>query len=83
MLSNLTNKNSNNIKLKRSLINAVCACASYKSNLPREAPARGMFEVSLPRWLRKIRTDSSSSPSEEGCMGAAAKASFHNRFKYH
>ena len=36
--------------------------------------------MSLRRKLRKTPTDSSSSPFEEGPLGAAAKASFHNRF---
>ena len=62
-------------KKQRSLINAVCACAS-----PREAAARGMLEMSLCRRLRKTPTDSSSRPSEEGPLGAAAKESFHNRY---
>ena len=53
-------------------------CRPY---LPREAAARGLLEVSLRRWLRKIPTDSSSGPSEEGCMGAAAKASFHSKYR--
>ena len=66
MLTNLMEKN-NNIKLKRSLINAVCACASvYRPYFPREAAARGLLEVSLCRRLRKTPTDSSSGPSEEG-----------------
>ena len=53
----------------------------YRPYLPREAVARGVLElVSLRRRLRKIPTDSSSSPSEEGCMGTAAKASFHHRY---
>ena len=52
----------------------------YRPYLPREAAARGLLEVSL-RWrLRKTPSDSSSGPSEEGCTGAAAKASFHNRY---
>ena len=46
----------------------------------REAAARGLLEVSLHRWLRKIPSDSSSGPSEEGCTGAVAKASFHNKY---
>ena len=29
----------------------------------------------------KDPTDSSFGPSEEGCMGAAAKASFHNQYQ--
>ena len=62
-------------KNQRSLINAVCACAS-----PREAAARGLLEVSLRRRLRKTPTDSSSHPSEEGPLGAAAKESFHNHY---
>ena len=45
-------------------------------NLPREGAARGLLEMSLHRWLRKTPTDSSSSLSEKGYMGAAAKASF-------
>ena len=56
----------------------------YRPYHPREAAARSLLEVSLLEvslrwWLRKTPTDSSSSTSEEGCMGAAAKASFHNR----
>ena len=51
----------------------------YRPYLPRETAARGLLEVSLCRWLWKTPTDSSSSTSEEGCVGAAAKASFHNR----
>ena len=39
----------------------------YRPYLQREAAARGLLEVSLRRWLRKTPTDSSSSPSEEGC----------------
>ena len=38
-------------KKQRSLINAVCACAS-----PREAAARGLLEMSLRRRLRKTPT---------------------------
>ena len=69
MLSNIANEYKKNVKLKRLLINAVCACASYirRPFLPREAAARGLLEVSLRRRLRKIPTDSSSGPSEEGC----------------
>ena len=52
----------------------------YRPYLPREAAARGLLEVSLRRWLRKTKTDSSSGPSKEGCVGAAAKASFHNLY---
>ena len=52
----------------------------YGPYFPREAAARGLLEMSIRRWLRKIPTDSSSGPSEEGCMGAAAKASFHNHY---
>ena len=48
----------------------------YRPYLPREAAARGLLEVSLRRWLRKSLTDSMSGPSDEGCIGAAAKASF-------
>ena len=46
-------------------------------NLKREATARCLFELSLCRWLRKTPTNSSSGLSEEGCMGAATKASFY------
>ena len=53
----------------------------YRLFFPREAAARGLLEVSLRRQLKKTLTDSSSGPSEEGPLGAAAKASFHN--KYH
>ena len=56
-------------------MNAVCKL--YMPYLPREVAARGLLEVSLRRWLP---TDSSAGPSEEGCMGAAAKANFHNRY---
>ena len=52
----------------------------FTSNVPRKAAARSLLEMSLLSWLRKIPTDSSSGPSGEGCMGAAAKASFHNRY---
>ena len=52
----------------------------YRLYLPREAAARGAIEVSLRRLLRKTPTDSSSGPSEEGCMGAAVNVSFHNRY---
>ena len=48
---------------------------AIKANLPIEAATRGLLEVSLCRWLGKTLTDSSSGPSEECCMGAAAKAS--------
>ena len=48
----------------------------YRPFLPREAAARGLSEVSLRRQLRKTLTNSSSGPSEEGPLGAAAKASF-------
>ena len=47
---------------------------------PFEAAVRGLLEVSLRRRLRKTPTDSSSRPTEEGPLGAAAKASFHNRY---
>ena len=52
----------------------------FTSNLLREAAARGLLEVSLCRRLRKTPTDSSCGASEEGSMGAAAKASWHNRY---
>ena len=45
----------------------------YRPYLPREAAAMGLLEVPLRRWLRKTRTDSSSGPSEGGCMGTAAQ----------
>ena len=50
----------------------------YRPFLTREAAARGVLEVSLCRRLRKTPTDSSSCPSEEGPLGAAAKVSFHS-----
>ena len=49
MLTNLTNEQTH-VKLKRSLITAVCACASYIGHAfreKREAAARGLLEVSL------------------------------------
>ena len=51
----------------------------YRPYFPRDAAARGLLEVSLRRRLRKTPTDSTSGHSEEGPLGAAAKASFHNR----
>ena len=51
----------------------------YRPYLPKEAAARALLEVSLRRWLRKIQTDSSSGPFGEDCIGALAKASFHNQ----
>ena len=55
----------------------------FTSNLLREGAARDLLEMSL-RKLRKTLTDSSSSPSEEGCLGAAAKAVSHVFIiKYH
>ena len=54
-------------------------CKLYRPFLPEEAAAGGPLEVSLRRRLRKTLTDSSSGPSEEGPLGAAAKASVHNR----
>ena len=74
MLTNLTNKNNNN----RSLINVVYVYASYTGHTFQMT--RGLLDLSLRRRLRKTPTGSSSGPSEEGCMGAAAKASFHNRY---
>ena len=41
----------------KSLINVVCACASYKAI--HSERSRGLLEVSLHRWLRKTPTDSS------------------------
>ena len=52
----------------------------YRPFLLREAAVRGLFEVSLRWQLRKTLTDSSSRPSEEGPLGAAAKTSFHNHY---
>ena len=39
----------------------------YWPYLPREAAARGLLEVLQRGQLRKTTTDSSSSPSGEGC----------------
>ena len=39
----------------------------YWPYLPREAAARGLLEVSRRGQLRKTPTNSSSSPSGEGC----------------
>ena len=55
-------------------------CKLYRPFFPREAAVRGLLEVSLHRRLRKSSTDSSSRPSEQGPLGVAAKASFHNRY---
>ena len=52
----------------------------YTPFLPREAAVRGLLKVVLRRRLRKTPTDSNSRPSEEGPLGAADKASFHNRY---
>ena len=41
-------------------------CKLYRPNLPREAAAKGLLEVSQRVRLRKTPTDSSSGPSEEG-----------------
>ena len=51
-------------------------CKLYRPFLPREVAARGLLEVSLPRRLKKSLTDSSSRPSKEGPLGAAAKGKF-------
>ena len=76
MLTNLTNRKKHQLK---TIVNKRSVCSKlYRPYLPREASASCLFEVSLRRWLRKTPTDSSSGPSEESCMGAAAKASFHN-----
>ena len=40
----------------------------YMPCLLREAAARGLMEMSVCRWLRKIPTDSSFAPSEEGYL---------------
>ena len=67
MLTNLTNKKKK-VNLKRSLINAICVCASYIGHTIREKQLLGVYwkEVSLRRRLRKTPTDSSSGPSEMG-----------------
>ena len=54
----------------------LCMHKLYRPYLPREAAAKGLLEVSLCRRLRKTPTVSSSGSSK----GAAAKASFHNRY---
>ena len=71
-----------NLKIFKMIVNkcGLLMRQLYRPYLPREAAARGLSEVSLRRRLRKTLTDSSSGPSGEGCMGAAAKASFHNRY---
>ena len=66
MLINLTNKKTRYIK---TIVNK-CGLRMrklYRLYLPREAAARGLLEVSLRRRLRKTPTDSSTSPSGEGC----------------
>ena len=77
MLTNLTNKKKKNVKLNK---RGLPMRKLYRPYLPREAAARGLLEVSLCRWLRKTRTDSSSSPSEGGCREQQLKASCHNRY---
>ena len=48
----------------------------YRPFLPREAAARGLLEVSLRRRLRKLQLILAPVLP----LGAAAKASFHNRY---
>ena len=74
MLTDLTKK------IKKTTVNKCGMRKLYRPYLLREAPAKGLLEVTLRRWLRKNPTDSISGPSEESCMAAAAKASFHNRY---
>ena len=75
----LTNKKN---KLIKTIVNkcGLRMCKLYRPYLPRDAAARGLLEVSLSRRLRKPPTDSTSGHSEEGPLGAAVKASFHNRY---
>ena len=67
MLTNLTNKKKH-VELKRSLINAVCTCASYIGHTFREKQLLGVYWKCLYAG-GKTPTDSSAGPgpSEEGC----------------